>query len=54
MIGSGFIKLRADDNVVIALEPLSAGTNTRRGASFPFQVRSNPVTRSRAAAIAKG
>lgn len=53
MIGSGSIKLRSDDNVVIALQPLSAGTDIE-GVPSPLAGMVQPGHKIACAPIAKG
>jgi len=53
MIGSGFIKLRSDDNVVIALQPLSAGTDIE-GVSRALASQIQPGHKIACTPIAKG
>nr|WP_319383813.1 altronate dehydratase family protein [uncultured Roseibium sp.] len=53
MIGSGFIKLRADDNVVIALRPLPAGTELD-GVSRALSGQIQPGHKIASSAISRG
>ncbi|WP_421979481.1 UxaA family hydrolase [Roseibium sp.] len=53
MIGSGFIKLRPDDNVVIALRPLPAGTELD-GVSRALSGQIQPGHKIASSAISKG
>ncbi|MEL7527265.1 MAG: UxaA family hydrolase, partial [Pseudomonadota bacterium] len=53
MIGSGFIKLRSDDNVVIALRPLSAGSDIE-GVPRALAGQIQPGHKIACAPIAKG